>query len=598
MCGFLVEYCFQDQDLSKDSSFEVLLAMSKRRGPDHTDVQSGTFYKLGFNRLSILDLSEKGNQPIYSPCERYHVVYNGEVYNFKELSQEFNLQDLRSTSDTEVIVQLFDKIGIVETLNKLNGMFAIGFTTYGLVGASQFDQIFKHEWFKNDLHLRPEIMKEYFAFGYQQAPNTIYRGIFQLNPGELLKFDRNGKSERIYLTNFSLENDNGIDQNIESVQKPIKKALKSAINRQLRSDVPLATFLSGGIDSPLITAIASETRHDLNAFTVSVKNERLNEVEDASNYASHLGIKHIIKEFNEDDLFSTIDQHFDGLPEPFGDYSSIPTYLISKMARKKHTVMLSGDGGDELFFGYPRMLDALNKRNWFKVPFVIRKLLIPLLIRLKLVGSWAPYHHKSIGEYIRSKHCHISTSKLNEIFPQTSFSEDCRKLYTFNLPFTKRNLLEWMRYCEFQGHLQRVLTKVDRMSMANSLEVRIPFLDGEIMNLIKTHVPEEFDENEHLKFILKELMSEYYPKSIVQNKKKGFSVPINDWLRNELKPDLTNLVLNSPIYGEEYMNVNAIKNHVKAFIHGEHHSGWGVWIIYAWQKWAFKNNFLVYEDFS
>ncbi|MBT8269115.1 MAG: asparagine synthase C-terminal domain-containing protein, partial [Bacteroidia bacterium] len=210
----------------------------------------------------------------------------------------------------------------------------------------------------------------------------------------------------------------------------------------------------------------------------------------------------------------------------------------------------------------------------------------------------APYHHKSIGEYIRSKHCHISTSKLNEIFPQTSFSEDCRKLYTFNLPFTKRNLLEWMRYCEFQGHLQRVLTKVDRMSMANSLEVRIPFLDGEIMNLIKTHVPEEFDENEHLKFILKELMSEYYPKSIVQNKKKGFSVPINDWLRNELKPDLTNLVLNSPIYGEEYMNVNAIKNHVKAFIHGEHHSGWGVWIIYAWQKWAFKNNFLVYEDFS
>ncbi len=616
MCGFLVEYCQYDHESTQSTAFQTLLSLSEKRGPDHSEIQSGPFYKLGFNRLSILDLSEKGNQPIYSPSGRYHVVYNGEVYNYKELADEHELHDLRSSSDTEIIVQLFDKIGLVETFNKLNGMFAIsvvdklhealyisrdfagikpffyGKSEKGVVCASQFDQIYKHPWFENNLHLRPEILKEYFAFGYQQAPNTIYNKIYQLNPGELIRFDRNGSFKKNTIKSFSIDFEDCDDAFSDSSVSDTKVQLKSAVNRQLRSDVPLASFLSGGIDSPLITAIASETKKDLNSFTLGVKNEKINEVQAASNYADHLGITQIIEEISEKELLTIIDEHFKGFPEPFGDYSSIPTFLISKKARQKHTVMLSGDGGDELFYGYPRMLDLVNKRHWFRIPHSFRKTIIPLLIRLKLIKGWGPFKFREIGDWFRSKHCHFPEFKLDQIFPSVEYSDECRNLYTFRSSLSKKNLLKWMRQCEFNGHLQRVLSKVDRMSMANSMEVRIPFLDGEMIKLLKCHVPRNFAHTDDLKSILKSLMLEYYPESMIQEKKKGFAVPINDWLRHELRDDLVKAVLKSPIYGEEMMKAEVLRSHVSDFLDAKHHSGWGVWIIYAWQKWAIGNNFV------
>ena len=251
-----------------------------------------------------------------------------------------------------------------------------GLSDNGIVFASQFDQIFKHSWHRNALKLRPKIMKEYFGFGFMRAPNTIYEHIFQVEPGELIQLSNEGKRVKkthLKFPKYSSESGKG------KPEKTYNTVLKEAVSKQLLSDVPLASFLSGGIDSPLITAVAKEVNQDIEAFTFGIDIENFDESKKAISYAKHLKINHTLDNVNENEIVSYIDEHFKYFSEPFGDFSSIPTYLITKKARMSHTVMLSGDGGDELFFGYPRLLDISKKRYWFKIPFIIRKPIIKIL---------------------------------------------------------------------------------------------------------------------------------------------------------------------------------------------------------------------------
>lgn len=227
MCGFTGDFAFNNADLIPEDFFSELLELSKHRGPDSTEVIRKDNFQLGFNRLAIIDLSANGNQPKCSPSKRYHIVFNGEIYNFKELAELHQLKNLKSSSDTEVIIHLLDKIGVYETIKLLNGMFAIaivdthintfyltrdfagikplfyGVNNKGVVAASQFNQIFKHPWFKENLKLRPEIIKEYFGFGYMQAPNTVYDKIYQVAPGTILAFNEKGKTLIKIVNQFS-----------------------------------------------------------------------------------------------------------------------------------------------------------------------------------------------------------------------------------------------------------------------------------------------------------------------------------------------------------------------------------------------------------
>lgn len=615
MCGFLAEYSFDGNEITDANSFKSLLDLSKHRGPDATNIYSADNYQLGFNRLAILDISENGNQPKYSPSKRYHLVFNGEIYNYRELQERYQLTDLRSTSDTEVVVHLLDKIGFEQTIEKLNGMFAMaivdsksnqfylvrdfagikplfyGVSNNGLVAASQFDQIFKHQWFSNELELRADTMKEYFGFGYMQAPNTIYNNIFHVNPGEFIQCSRNGtilkQTYKVFNSELKIQNskkNEGIEQ--------IKKLLNESVKQQLVSDVPLATFLSGGIDSPLITAMAKIHNPEIEAFTLEVDDKILNESEAASKYAEHLSLKHQIKSVSESELVDQIDAHFKNLPEPFGDYSSIPTYLITKKASKENTVMLSGDGGDELFFGYPRMLDVLKKYRWFSISFIIRKPLIRLFIKLRLTNSWAPYNYKTLSEWVKEKHTYIFKTKLESFFPEVNFSKELETLYNFENESGKNGLLQNLRYNEFYGHMQRVLIKVDRMSMANSLEVRVPFLDKHVIEEAFKHLPDQFDSSADLKKILKILMKDYYPETLIFKKKKGFAVPIEKWLKNQLNKDVKRVIFEKPFYGEVNVNLTEIKSYVDDFYNDKHQEAWGIWHIYAWQKWAEKEELI------
>lgn len=600
MCGFLGEFTFQHNSLTESASFEALLDLSQHRGPDASCTTRGSGFQLGFNRLAILDVSAQGNQPKESPSGRYQVVFNGELYNYQDLAETYALTDLHSTSDTEVLIHLLDVLGVAATISLLNGMFAIviidteidclyltrdfagikplfyGLSPQGIVMASQFDQIYKHDWFCKSLDLRPEIVKEYFGFGYMQAPNTIYKRIFQVNPGELLQIDRKGDTTKKALVTFTKT------QEPELIEKELSSLLQTTVSKQLVSDVPIATFLSGGIDSPLISAYAKKNISEIEAFTLEVANPQLNESAMAKAYADYLEIKQHIVSVKESDLLLEIDSHFKAFSEPFGDYSSIPTYVISKEAKQKHTVMLSGDGGDELFFGYPRMLDVLQKRWWFKLPFYLRKPLAQLTNKIGLTKTWAPYF-KSLDAFIENKHLHMPPVVLDKVFPNTSFSSAMKNLYTFS-SLNKDVLLHQLRWNEFYAHLQRVLIKVDRASMAHSLEVRVPFLDKESIGWAWSQKG-RLNSKQELKKELKDLLAKEVPETIINQKKMGFTVPLKTWLHTELQSDVRHVVFERPFYGATVMDVSVLRAYVQEFYDNKHDNAWGVWHIYAWQKW-------------
>ena len=610
MCGFLCEFVYQEQHVTPRADFEALLALSKHRGPDATQVISTSSYQLGFNRLAVLDLSPNGNQPILSPSQRYHLVFNGEIYNYKALAATYDLKDLRSTSDTEVIVQLLDVLGVVATVKLLNGMFAMaivdtqeailyltrdfagvkplfyGVSKQGLVAASQFNQVYKHPFFEPHLNLRKAIVKEYFGLGYMQAPNTIYEHIFQVSPGELVSITKTGVITKASMQHYQSRPDLDIQTITETHINEFNSLLESVVKKQLVSDVPLATFLSGGIDSPLVTALAHKSVPAIETFTVGLEDNRYDESKQAWEYGQHLGVSQHIESIGVDTLLGSINDHFKKLSEPFGDYSSIPTYVITKMARKKHTVMLSGDGGDELFFGYPRHLDVVQRCWIFKLPFAIRKLLTRLGIKLGWWQSWAPYHYKTMADWVMAKHLHVSKKELDRLIPHVSFSEELQLLYKLPQKTSKHHLLHWLRWNEFYAHLQRVLIKVDRMSMANSLEVRVPFLDKASIDFAWKLRPKFFKSRFELKGLLKSVLGLHYPKAIINLKKQGFSVPMHDWLLHALKVDVEAAVFETPFYGAPDLDADAFRSYVRGFYEGKHREFWGVWHVYAWQKWA------------
>ena len=603
MCGFLAEFSFENETCIASEEFKTLLKLSKQRGPDHTGVFKEDNFQLGFNRLAILDTSKKGNQPKVSPSGRYHIVFNGEIYNFKHLSESYQLENLNSTSDTEVIIHLLDKIGVEKTIGLLNGMFAVtiidtqtnlcylsrdfagikpmfyGVNSKGIVSASQFNQVYKHPWFKDQLALKADIVKEYFGFGYMQAPNTIYQTIFQVNPGELIQIDRHGKLTNTQLVSF---NKNNNDKFINS-KASLEDTLKDAIQRQLVSDVSVATFLSGGIDSPLISAYAKEAKPDIEAFTIKVNDPKLNESEIAKAYAEVLHLKQIIVSVEDSDILKSIDKHFYAYTEPFGDYSSIPTYVITREAKTRHTVMLSGDGGDELFYGYPRMLDILNKRFWFNMPYMLRKTVAKVTNTLRITKTWTPYF-KTFNDFVVNKHLHLSLAILDKAFPKVNFSPEMNQLYQFKNT-SRKQLLQQLRWNEFYAHMQRILVKVDRASMQHSLEVRVPFLDKQIIEK-SWEFSLNLKHKSDLKKPLKELLNTKIPESIVNTKKMGFTVPLYDWLHTTLKADVEAHVFDKPFYGEAIIDVPVLQQYVTDFFDKKHNNSWGVWHIYAWQKWS------------
>lgn len=610
MCGFLGEIATQ---LSSTKDFKKLLDLSINRGPDQQGFWKDSFCQLGFNRLAILDLSKNGSQPLVSPSGKFVIVFNGEVYNFKEIQTKYNIAnaDLRSGTDTEILAHLIEKVSITDFAKELNGMFAIavyniknqelnlirdfagikplyyGIHDNGIVFASQFDQIFHHKEFKNRT-LRPEIMKEYFGLGYMQAPNTVFENIFQVQPSQIITWSFKEKAitskTEYFIWNFS----NKINEiNVETVEK-FQSIFSNVIQSQLNADVPVATFLSGGIDSPLVATIAKKYKKNIKSFTFGIDDKQENEAEIAQEIAIQLGLNHEVQRCDKTEILANINAHFKGLKEPFGDYSSLPTYLITKSAKEHATVMLSGDGGDEMFWGYPRFLKSIKHLHWFKMPLSLRKMVVPIYRKFYKKTSSAIEIFNKFEEWILNKQ--MVYNNLDKIVVNASFSKELLEIYKTNKTLSKQEALNYLKQNEFFAHLQMVLKKVDLMSMANSLEVRVPFLDKKVIEFTNTIVPEYGIKHKTPKIILRRLLNKFVDKSITNLPKKGFSIPVENWLKTELKQDVINTLINNTIFGNEFIHSDFTTSLVNDFYNNKNKNWQLIWHLYAWQKWAETNN--------
>ncbi|MEY4572554.1 MAG: hypothetical protein RLZ10_1796, partial [Bacteroidota bacterium] len=552
MCRFLGSV---GKSSIQEESFRLLLSLSEKGGPDNTSVFSNDSLQFGFNRLSILDTSDRANQPLRSPSGRYILMLNGEIYNYIDLSRKYALIGLRSGSDTEVLAHLIDRFSFDGVVSLLNGMFALavwdthsrrlflardfagikpvfyGFTSSGFVFGSQFNQILLHPWLHNwswsDTGLR-----EYLQFGFMDAPNTVAENVYQLKPGNWIVYSIESNSVKMnkYQAFFKDE----IPSRFETDPSTVKECgniLKASVKRQLISDVPLGVFLSGGIDSSLIAAIASRVCPDIQSLTIGFQDVQLDESKQAAEYARYLGIKNECIMFSDTELLKLFDEHNEAQTEPLADFSTLPTYLVSKVASSRFKVMLSGDGGDELFWGYPRFKTFANSAPFFHVKsrFLRKAIMRFMNINGKDITSFLG--QSTIGDANLAFHSVINSKLLDQILPGSALSDRLKVDYRFQSASYEDVLLH-LRFNEYYHHLQRVLAKVDRMSMANGLEVRVPFLDKELLEFSSSIKPSL--KNDDLKLILKNLLYHYIPKSNVNVLKKGFSPPLGTWVKTVL----------------------------------------------------------------
>jgi len=572
------------------------------RGPDDDGYWNNNHFALSFKRLSILDLSSLGNQPMISQCENYVLVYNGELYNHIDIRKTLINKGyhFRSTSDSEVVIYALIEWG-TNALPMFNGMFALGFLNIreeslliardhvgmkplyfcnlngNFVFGSQLDHIM-HYFNPKYLNINIDALYMYMAIGYYFAPNSVFNEIKQLEPGKWLKIDIKGKEKTgVYfdLTEFYLENQNNRYNQIEFEEK-----LEKAVASHLMSDVPVGTFLSGGLDSSIITGVVDQKRgKPFDAYTVGDFDKYFDESKRASLIAAKLkqSKHHIIFPNNIPDY---IEQFSDAYQEPFGDYSAIPSLMVAAEAKKKVKVILSGDGSDELLFGYSRMQPMLRAIPFYDFSYNFRKI-IDYMPLTNIPGLLFNNKHELIlasQSLIPSKELLDLGVKTNNIAAQFSIHNNA------NLPndiFIKLN--------NVKRYLQSQMMKLDRSSMYHSLEARVPFLDKELLKLTIAYRAHEITENNYSvrKTLLNKKFQKLYPNiPLEKGIKKGFVIDIKSQfdtnLRSYLFDNLSSDTVFSSYIDFQY-GIDQIKNNKSKY-------SFYPWVLLSLQLWALKYN--------
>jgi asparagine synthase (glutamine-hydrolysing) len=590
--------------------FEKLTFLSKAGGPDSTDYYEDDLVQFGFNRLSILDTSAAGNQPIQSPSNRYVVMLNGEIYNFKDLMLQFNLQNLRSGSDVEVVAHLIEILPFSDVIALLDGMFALvvwdklekrcfmardfagikpffyAYSSKGLVFASQFNQITKHSWLSQK-SIYEVGLREYIQLGYMQAPHTIFVGIKQLEPGKYITYS--WEQENIEIKEYQLFFQETQQQIYQETAKDtldlLRSTLADSVKKQLIADVRLGVFLSGGIDSTLVAVNAVKINPEIESLTIGFEDKEFDESVQAKEYAKILGIKNETVVLNDNELLSIYNEHFDHLTEPFADYSSLPTFLISKISSQKFKVMLSGDGGDELFWGYPRFNTFANSIPYFQIPGKTNRKIATRILKKANYNVTGFLSEGSLGSANFEFQSYNGSNTINSLFKQVpEISTELKQGYEFDTK-SKVDGLSYLRRNEFYNHLQKVLIKVDRMSMANGLEIRVPLLGKEMLKLAEQIHP-ELHKHHELKFMLKKLLAESIPHNKMNLKKSGFMPPIVRWSKSVLKNEILDIINSQDFFGKEYIKSDQLKK-ISSTIDTTTNIQ-SIWALYSLQK-AAKN---------
>jgi asparagine synthase (glutamine-hydrolysing) len=559
MCGFLGQFDTGTKQLDANVLKE-LLTLSIERGPDESKswLNKDENVWLGFNRLAIQELSAAGSQPMHSNNERYAMVFNGEIYNHPNLRKQLPERAWRGHSDTETILACVEHWGFEKTIAQLDGMFAIalydhlentlyaardfagikpffyGWNGHSLVFASQYNQVKNHPLFKNNA-TDPAVLRLYLEQHHVPAPFGIIQQTGQLRPGEWMKIG-NGKLEKKRYWEFPAYQEAQIYNENEALDH-IEQALYKAVQNQLISDVPLGGFLSGGIDSPLVCYFASRNNEGrFPTFSIGSNSRIHDESDDAMAYAKWINSNATLNKMSAESMQEYLPEVLKHLHEPLGDFSLLPTYLVSKLAREKVTVALSGDGGDELFFGYERFGSVAKNIAFQHYPYWLKALIYKgdqYAFKSKFVNSGVLHAQQAIGH--RKLHNRFSNYWIQTLFPDLAHIQTPETYDVYNFPNVRNEneLIQHMRKAEFYGMMQKTLRKVDIASMAVSLEVRVPFLSKQLIEA--SLQVDSFLSYGHgkKKELLKKLLKSKFPQAPIDDKKRGFTVPLGHWLKTK-----------------------------------------------------------------
>mgnify|MGYP000194465077 CR=1 FL=1 len=646
ICGF-----YSNQLSTFDNTIVKMNSAIYHRGPDDSGVwqDKNSGIVLGQQRLSIIDLSVAGHQPMHSNSGRFVITYNGEIYNHLEIRKELEQNNLslkwKGKSDTETLLEAIDFWGIELTLKKLIGMFAFGvwdkkkhhltlardrigekplyFGWHGkgynkvFLFGSELKALKAHPMFNCEIN-RDAIALQ-LRYGSIPAPYSIYKNIYKLLPGNYLQLKQNDLKSGLAPNSKSYWSlidtavsgvNNPLSISAKDITSELEKLIRSSVKQQMMSDVPLGAFLSGGVDSSLIVALMqSESSQPIKTFSIGSKEDDYNEAKYAREVAKHIGTDHTELYVSSEQAISVIPKLPTVYDEPFSDSSQIPTFLVSELAKKQVTVSLSGDGGDELFCGYNRYTMSKDLWNKFRfIPLPVRKILasgiesispqnwnrISNLLSFNNYANFGDKMHKG-ASVLDSKELHELYYKLNSDWKNPNeIVINSKELPTF-LTSEKPKLpglddQEKMMALDTINYLPNdILVKVDRAAMSNSLEARIPFLDHRVIEYA-WKIPQSLKlRNGQGKWILREILYNHVPKNLIERPKMGFGVPIDTWLRGPLRDWAENLLNETRLRQEGFLNPDLIR--VKWNEHLSEKRNWHqpLWNVLMFQAWLEAN---------
>jgi len=571
MCGIAGKYNFQTDEPVAPELVKAMCDKMIYRGPDDAGVYTEANIGLGHRRLSILDLSELGHQPMSSHDKMLWITFNGEIYNFQSLRDDLISKGyiFKSNCDTEVIIYLYQEYG-EDCLKYLRGMFA--FAIWDKIKKTLFlarDRIGKKPLFYyydgkrfifaseikailEDPTVRKEIdfqaFYDYFKYLYVPDPKTVYKNIFKLDAGHCLTCSKEGIKKREYWdVSFAEKSYCGT----KKISEELMTILNESVALRMISDVPLGAFLSGGIDSSGVVAMmAKQQNHPVTTCSIGFDSKDYDEIQFARIIAEKFKTDHhefTVKQ-KAAEILPKLAYYFD---EPFADSSAVPTYYVSKLARQRVTVALSGDGGDENFAGYEKYyLDDIENRIRSKIPQFIRKPIFPYLSRMLSEGNHTILQKGrtllNTLSFESDYGFYLTNTEFDDNLWNIAVNDDVKKQIGGYDPFSVTqhyyhkadtdNHLSKILYTDLKTYLcGDILVKVDRMSMANSLEVRAPILDHNVIEFAAS-IPADLKYRcGEKKYILKQTFQQVLPKEVMYRKKMGFSVPLADWFRGEIK---------------------------------------------------------------
>ena len=595
------------------------------RGPDAEGIELADNVALGMRRLSIIDI-ETGGQPIFNEDRTIALVFNGEIYNYLELRR--TLQSLGhkfyTQSDTETIIHAYEQFGM-DFPKRLNGMFAIAlhdkknnklilvrdhlgikplyycFTDKYLIWGSEIKAILASGIVDKELDF--DAVKQFLAWEYVPGTSTLFKNIKKLAPATILMVDLNNPV--CTPCSYWDINMNASDQ-VRSDQEwfnLLDEQIKCSVKRQMISDVPLGAFLSGGVDSSLIVA----GMQDAKTFSIGFSDQSYNELPWASMVADHLGVEHI-QEIISPHVVDQFDHLLYFMDDPIGDFSIFPTFLVSRLARSHVKVVLSGDGGDELFGGYETYIAHSLAKRYAKIPSsIIKYLFLPLANSLKPREMKKGLINKSKrfleGLTLPQNLAHArwrlfaSEEHIRSIFTEEVSAEFNSHTYQHILDLFAHSkhlgALNSQLYVDVKSYLaDNILTKVDRMSMAVSLESRVPLLDVDLVDLA-FQIPEQLKVRHHnTKVLLKRIAAKYVPEKAVYRPKEGFSIPIKNWLNSQFKPLMDTYIGQENIENQgifRYQSLQQLKQEHRAGIKNHSHLLWSMIMFQAWYEKWYKN---------